>query len=87
MSIYFPKQSCSRPLLTSTSTTTAIKASSETFQLRVSTTSAGNLTIADSSGATGITVPIAANVAGEYFAITPGQWYTLAPSMSVTEMT
>ena len=86
MSVYYIKQPSSRPLLSSTSTTTAIKAGTETYQLRVSTTSAGSLSIADSSGAAGVSIPIAANVVGEYIAITPGQWYTLAPSMTVTEM-
>jgi hypothetical protein len=91
MSNYIGKQLSSRPLLTSTSTTTAIKSSAQTYQLRVITTTSGNLSIADTSStatsAAATTVPIVANVAGEYFTITPGQWYTLAAAMSVTEMT
>jgi hypothetical protein len=86
MSNYYGKQLSSRPILTSTSTANAIKAGSETFQLRVSTTSAGNITIADSSSAMGVSVPIAANVAGEYFSVTPGQWYSLATGMTVVEV-
>jgi hypothetical protein len=86
LSNFYGKQPSSRPILTSTSTTTAIKAGTETYQLRVSTTSAGSLSIGDSSTVVSVTVPIAANVAGEYFAVTPGQWYSLAPSMTVVEV-
>jgi hypothetical protein len=31
-------------------------------------------------------VPISANVVGEYFAVTPGQWYLPGAGMSVTEV-
>jgi hypothetical protein len=86
MSNYYGKQLSSRPILTSTSTASAIKAGPATFQLRVSTTSAGNLTIADSSGGTGVSVPIAGGVAGEYLTVTNGQWYSLATGMTVVEM-
>jgi hypothetical protein len=86
LSNYYSKQPSSRPILTSTSTANAIKAGSETFQLRVTTTSAGNLSIGDSSSTVTLSVPIAANVAGEYIGVAPGQWYSLAASMTVVEM-
>jgi hypothetical protein len=80
------KQRASRPTLTTTTTANATKAGPQTYQLRVFTSSAASLTIADSSGGTGVAIPIGAGVAGEYFAITPGQWYTPGAGMSVTEM-
>jgi hypothetical protein len=86
MSVYYIKQPSSRPILTSTSTANAIKAGPQTFQLRVTTTSAGNLSIGDSSTVVNLTVPIAANVAGEYIGVQNGQWYSLAASMTVVEM-
>jgi hypothetical protein len=85
MSYY--KQASSRPTLTTTTTANATKAGPQTYQLRVFTSSAANLSIGDSSGTVSVTVPIAANVAGEYLTISPGQWYTPGAGMSVTEMT
>lgn len=87
MSVYFIKQPSSRAILTTTSTSVATKAGTETYQLRVITSSASNLSIGDSSGTVTVAIPISANVAGEYFAISPGQWYTPGGGMSVTEMT
>jgi hypothetical protein len=86
MSVYFIKQPSSRPTLTTTTTGVATKAGVMTNQLRVVTTTAGNLSIGDSSSAVSVTVPFAANVAGEYIGIVPGQFYTLGAGMSATEM-
>ncbi len=95
------KQLGSRPGITTTftSATAVIKAAAETYQLRVINTSlstaAAWLSIGDSSSATvpatGVGVPIAVNQVGEYFTITPGQWYgganaAAAGGLSVTEM-
>ncbi len=84
------KQPSSRPVLTSTSTSNPTKAGPFTVQIRVVGSAAGNLGIADSSSTSvsaPVLVPIVANMVGEYFAITPGQWYSLGAGMSVTEMT
>jgi hypothetical protein len=63
------------------------KAGPQTYQLRVITSSAANLGIADSSStSSALLVPIAANVAGEFFTVSPGQWYLPGAGMSVTEM-
>jgi hypothetical protein len=87
MSKYWGKQLSSRPTLTTTTTANATKAGPQTYQLRVITSSASNLFIADSSSTgTGVAVPISANVVGEYFSITPGQWYLPGGAMSVTEL-
>ncbi len=87
MARYWDKQNSSRPILTTTSTANAFKAAAETYQIRVITSAAGNLQLADSSSTTTVLfVPISANVAGEYFTISPGQWVTPCAGMSVTEM-
>lgn len=87
MSNYWGKQLSSRPTLTTTTTANATKAGAQTYQLRVITSAAANLGIADSSSTAAVLfVPISANMAGEYFSIVPGQWYTPGAGMSVTEM-
>jgi hypothetical protein len=54
---------------------------------RVITSSASNLGIFDSSSTSvGAVVPISANCVGEYFAVTPGQFYLPGAGMSVTEV-
>jgi hypothetical protein len=89
---YWPKAPSSRPILTTalTSSSNPVKATSQTYQLRVTATTVAALSITDSS-ATQLSstagVPIAANVVGEYFTITPGAWYFAYGSASVTEMT
>jgi hypothetical protein len=86
LSNYYSKQPSSRPILVSTSTSTAIKASAQTYQLRVTTTSAGNLSIGASSTVVDLSVPFAANVAGEYIGVLPSHWYTLSSGMTVVEV-
>jgi hypothetical protein len=86
LSKFFLKQPSSRPILTSTSTTTAIKAGPQTYQLRVTTTSAGNLSIGASSTVVDLTLPFAASVAGEYIGVLPSHWYTLSSGMTVVEV-
>jgi hypothetical protein len=88
MSNYWGKQLSSRPTtVTTTSTANPTKAGSQTYQLRVITSSASNLGIFDSSSTSvGAVVPISANCVGEYLTITSGQWYLPGAGMSVTEM-
>jgi hypothetical protein len=91
MAQYFGKQNSSRPILSTsfTSATTVVKAGAQTYQLRVTATAASWLSVSDSSStapSTGIGVPIAANTVGEYFTITPGQWYGAAGAAVITEM-
>jgi hypothetical protein len=87
MSNYFGKQLSSRPILTTTSTANPTKSGAQTYQLRVFTSSAASIGIADSSStAVAVSVPIGAGVVGEYLSITPGQWYLPGAGMSVTEM-
>lgn len=87
MSVYFIKQPSSRPILTTTSTANPTKASAQTYQLRAFTSSAGSIGIGDSSSTSAmVSVPINANVQGEYFAITPGQWFLPCAGCSVTEV-
>jgi hypothetical protein len=81
------KQPSSRALLTTTTTANPTKAGAQTYQLRVFTSSAANIGIADSSStAVAVSVPFGATIVGEYVTITPGQWYLPGPGMSVTEM-
>ena len=77
MSNYWGKQPGSRPTLTTTTTAVPTKAGAQTYQLRVAATAAGLFGIFDSSStsAGGVVVQIAAATVGEYFTITPGQWY------------
>jgi hypothetical protein len=87
MSNYWAKQPSSRPILTTTSTANPTKAGSETYQLRVFTSSAASIGIADSSSTSvAVSVPLGATLTGEYLTITPGQWYLPGPGMSVTEV-
>jgi hypothetical protein len=90
MSNYWPKQRASRPILTTllTSSSSPIKAGSETYQIRVAASAASALSVLDSStlGSSNVAVPINASTVGEYFAITPGQWYFLYGTGGVTEM-
>ncbi len=88
---YYDKQASSRPTLTTTTTGNMTKASAQTYQIRVAATAAGILTINDSSSTTtSVTQPVFVNIVaaavGEYFTITPGQWYLPAANMFVTEM-
>ncbi len=92
MANYWGRQRSSRSLITSTTTSLAIKAGSETYQLRATTTVAASLAICDTSSTSTavsgvVLVPISANVPGEYFTISPGQWYLVGPAMFVSEMT
>ena len=81
------KQPSSRPVLTSTSTANPIKAGSETYQLRVFGSAAATFAIMDSSSTSvAYTVPLGTTIVGEYFTITPGQWYLIGPAQTVTEM-
>ncbi len=81
------KQPSSRPIITTTSTANPTKSSAQTYQLRVFTSAAASVNIADSSSTGGgVSVPIGAGVAGEYLTVAPGQWYLPGPGMSVTEM-
>ncbi len=96
MGNYWPKQNSSRPLFTTLLTSVPIKAAAETYQLRAVsiTTAPALLTIADSStvvpsSAAGVgNVWINGGLVGEYFAITPGQWYSGLPAslIQATEM-
>lgn len=87
MSVYYIKQPSSRPLITTTSTANPTKAGSETFQLRAFTSAAGSIGIGDSSSTSAmLSIPLGATLVGEYFAITPGQWYLPCAGMSVTEV-
>jgi hypothetical protein len=88
---YWPKAPSSRPILTTTftSATAPVKAGVQCYQIRAVATAASWLSIGDSSGivpSTGVGVPISANVAGEVFTISPGQWYGAAGACTVTEM-
>jgi hypothetical protein len=78
----------SRPTsVTTTSTANPTKSGSQTYQLRVITSSASNLGIFDSSSTSvGAVVPVAANVQAEFYTVTPGSWYLPGAGMSVTEM-
>jgi hypothetical protein len=81
------KQPSSRPILTTTSTANPTKSGSETYQLRVFTSSAASIAIADSSSTSvAVSVPLGATLVGEYLTVTPGQWYLPGPGMSVTEV-
>jgi hypothetical protein len=87
------KQPSSRPLfstaLTSTTSTgTPVKSGSQTYQLRVVATAASALAILDSTtlGSSTVATPIGANSPAEYFTITPGQYYFLYGTGTVTEM-
>ena len=88
MANYWGKQLASRPTLTTTTTANATKAGTQTYQLRVVTSAAGNLGVGDSSttSTAWLFVPIVAVTIGEYFAVTPGQYYLPCAGMSVTEM-
>jgi hypothetical protein len=73
--------------LTTTSTANPTKSGSQTYQLRVVTSSAASIGILDTSSTAVVTfVPIVAATVGEYLAITPGQYYLPGPGMSVTEV-
>jgi hypothetical protein len=84
------KQRASRPILTTllTSSSSPIKAGSETYQIRVAASAASALSVLDSStlGSSSVAVPINSGAVGEYFVITPGQWYFLYGTGGVTEM-
>jgi len=93
---FWPKQRASRPNITqNTAISTALtntsnllsKFGGETYQIRVWSTLASWLSVGDSSGVTasaGSGVPISANVTGEYFAVTPGQWAAFLSSSTST---
>lgn len=92
MSNYWPKQRASRHLITTalTSASSPVKASAQTYQLRVVGSTAVSLSVTDSSAtqlSSTLCPNIAANVVGEYFAISPGQWYFAYGTASVSEMT
>jgi hypothetical protein len=92
MSNYWGKAPSSRPVLTTalTSASNPIKAGSETYHIRVAFTTVGALSVTDSSAtqlSSTVSVPFAANTAGETFTITPGQWVFLYGSGAVTELT
>jgi hypothetical protein len=85
------KQPSSRPTITTalTSASSPIKAGPETYQLRVTATTVAALSITDSSAtqlSSTASPQIAANVAADFFTITPGQWYFAYGSASITEM-
>jgi hypothetical protein len=87
MSNVWLKQPSSRPTLTTTSTANPTKSGAQTYQLRVFTSSASNIGIADSSSTSvAVSVPLGATLVGEYLTISPGQWYLPGAGMSVTEM-
>ncbi len=92
MSNYLGKQPSSRPILTTamTSATAALKATAQTYQLRVIATTVAAVSVTDSSATplSSLASPnVAANQVGEYFTISPGQWYFAYGSAQVTEMT
>jgi hypothetical protein len=91
MSNYWGKQLSSRPVFTTTSTAAPTKAGTQTYQLRVVTTTASSLAICDTSSTSTavsavVMVTVVAAAVGEYFSINPGQWYLPGPAMTVTEM-
>lgn len=90
MSNFYGKQGASRPILTTllTSSSSPVKAGSETFQLRVAASAASALSVLNSStlASSTVAVPINSGAVGEYFAVTPGQWYFLYGTGGVTEM-
>jgi hypothetical protein len=69
-----------------------IKASPQTYQLRVTATTTTGAWFAtfDSSttlASTASSVWINAGAAGEYFSVVPGSWYGCVGNVNVTEMT
>jgi hypothetical protein len=79
---FWPKQMASRPIVyqataLATSSTVTSKFSSETFQIRVAASQPVWLVTGDSSTisvSTGAGMWINGGVAGEFLAVTPGQW-------------
>lgn len=87
MSNVWLKQPSSRIIFTTTSTAAPTKAGSETYQLRVFGSAAATFSLMDSSSTSvAYTVPLGATIVGEYFTITPGQWYLPGAAQTVTEM-
>jgi hypothetical protein len=100
MSNYFGKQPSSRPIVyqataLATSSTVTNKFSAETYQIRVAATQPVWLVTGDTSTvsvSSGAGIFINPSVAGEYFAVTPGQWAAWLTTsattgwISITEM-
>jgi hypothetical protein len=100
MSNYFGKQPSSRPIVyqataLATSSTVTSKFTNETYQIRVAASQPVWLITGDSSSVsvtTGAGAFINGGVAGEYFAVTPGQWAAWLTTsattgwISITEM-